>query len=109
MNNRSEVVKEYYQLIQKLNTTNRTRNEKTELHFYIYELSTGKYKLRVTVNFEHFLTIGELVSGSRLKIDVDFEFRYLADYLSNELQNSQQTIDDTNSAIRLIISRLFAV
>ena len=43
------------------------------------------------------------------EIDADFEFRYFADYLSNELQNSQQTIDDTNLTVRLIISRLFSV
>jgi hypothetical protein len=108
MNNRSEVLKEYYQLIQKLNTTNRTRNEKTEIHFYIYITTKGKHHLRATANFEHFLTVGELVSGSRLKIDPDFEFRYFVEFLEDEIRKSKG-LEDINSAIRLIISRLFAV
>ena len=108
MNNRSEVLKEYYQFIQKLNTTNRTRNEKTELHFYIYVPPKGKHQLRATVNFEYFLTLGELVSGSRLKIDANFEFRYFAEFLESEIKKTKD-LEDINLAIRLIISRLFAV
>lgn len=104
MNTRSEVLKEYYQFIQKLNT----RNQKTELQFYIHKSSKGKNQLRATANFEKFLTLGELVSNSRLKIDADFEFRYFAEFLECEIKKSKD-LEDINLAIRLIISRLFAV
>ena len=109
MNNRTEAIQEYYKLIHKLNTTNRTKNQKTELQFYIYKSTKGKHQLRATANFEKFLTIGELVSDSRLKVDSDFEFRYFAEYLRKEIQKSQQTKEDINLTVRLIISRLFSV
>lgn len=109
MNNRSEVLKEYYELIQKLNSTNRTKNQKTELHFYIYESTHGKHHLRATANFEKFLTVGEIVNGTTLKADADFEFRNLAEYFRKELQKSQQTKEDINLTVRLIISRLFSI
>lgn len=108
MNTRSEVLKEYYQLIQKLNTTNRTRNEKTELHFYIYVPAKGKHELRATVNFEKFLTVGEILNGTTLKVDADFEFRYFAEFLEGELKKSKD-LENINLAIRLIISGFFTI
>ena len=59
MKNRSEIISEYHDLVKKLNTANKFKNQKTELTFFKKTIDQ-KIHLCVTVNLEKFLTLGIL-------------------------------------------------
>jgi hypothetical protein len=108
MNNRNEILHEYHDLIKKLNTSNKFKNQKTELHFFEKKQADGTINLAATVNFEKFLIIGKIQNSIYLKIDPYFEYQKLAQYIEYNLKKPHP-LAEINSTIRLIISRLFAV
>jgi hypothetical protein len=108
MNNRSEVLKEYYQLIQKINTTNRTMNEKTELHFLLKETKEKSLELFCTTNNEFFLFIGKKEIRKWWFVDTSFEYQIFGAYLLN---NINRDIDEKEIILAVInaLRRLFTV
>lgn len=78
MQNRTELQGEYLQLINKLNTANRKKNQKTELTFIIKSNTDNSNSLMVTVNNEKFLHIGQVENHYDLKVYPDFEYQNLA-------------------------------
>jgi hypothetical protein len=105
MNNRNEILHEYHDLIKKLNTSNKLKNQTTELHFFEKLLPDGKIYLCVAVNSEKFLSMGLVNKNNYLVIDNDFEYQKFAQYLRESIKYS----DDLNLAIRRAINRLFTV
>lgn len=108
MTNRSELQNEYHGLINKLNSTNRNADQKTEVVFSIRELAKNKRNLVVTVNFEKYLSFGELTQKSFLKIDPNFEYQAFAEYIQISIRGTQNHAEII-LAIRWAINRLFSV
>jgi hypothetical protein len=108
MNNRSEVLKEYYHLIQKLNTTNRTRNEKTELHFLLKETKQKSLELFCTSNNEFFLLIGKKEIRKWWFVDTSFEYQVFGAYLMKHMSHHHEE-EQIHSAIKNALRRLFTV
>jgi hypothetical protein len=108
MENRSQLQNEYHGLINKLNSTNRKANQKTEAVFSIQQLVNNQRNLAVTVNFEKYLSFGELTYKARLIIDADFQFQPFAEYIKATIKNAQ-TDDEIILAIGLAIDRLFTI
>lgn len=108
MNNRSEVLKEYYQLIQKLNTTNRTKNEMTELHFLLKETKEETLELFCTTNNEFFLLIGKKEIQRWWFLDTSFEYQVFGAYLIKHMSHYHEK-EQIHLAIKNALRRLFTV
>lgn len=105
MQNQNEIKTEYLDLINKLNSSNRVKNEKTEIQFLTKTLPDGTVLLVATANCEKYLSFGKLENRTHLKIDRDFEFQHLAKYIKISINNCA----NLQLAIRLAIDRLFSV
>ena len=106
MENRKEILNDYFELTRKLNLSNRTKNEFTELSFMIKTETGNIVYLIVTTNHEKYLRIGQLIRTNDLKINVNFQYQAFAEYLKIQLKVENQ---DTLLTIRLAINRLFSV
>jgi hypothetical protein len=108
MTNRSELQTEYHELINKLNSTNRKENQKTEAVFSILQLVKNKRNLVVTVNSEKYLSLGKILFSAHLLIDENFEHQAFAEYIKIEIKDAKNDAEII-STIRLAINRLFSV
>ena len=107
MQNRTEILKEYTNLINKLNKSNRKANESTELSFFIKSDPASQQNfLWITVNDEKGLVMAK-IRHRRFQIVGDFEFPEFASYVIKWL--NQHLDDDINLTVRRAISGLFAV
>lgn len=109
MNNaRAEIINEYHQLIRRLNISNRTKNEKTELKFFIKVDPNNTLILYCSVNNEHGLQIGYLKVGQHWQISQSFEYLNLGEFIKKQL-NSNVNIENINSTITNSLSIVFAL
>ncbi len=106
MQNRTGLQKEYLQLINRLNSSNRKKNQTTELSFLIRTRTHKSINLFCTVNHESFLCLANLKSDNRWIVDADFEYQNLAEYILNNTDLNQKNI---NLTIKNCLKRLFAV
>lgn len=106
MQNRTELQSEYLQLINKLNMSNRKKNQQTELSFLIRTGSNKSKYLICTVNHENFLCLANMKSNNRWIVDADFEYQNLAEYILNNADLDQNNI---NLTIKSCLKRLFTV
>jgi hypothetical protein len=108
MQNRTELQSEYLQLINKLNSSNRKKNQQSELTFIIKNNTDSTQSLMTTVNNEKFLLVGQILDKFYLSIHPDFEYQNLAKYIKESILNSTNNIE-AYSTIRLAIHRLFSI
>jgi hypothetical protein len=105
MQNTQELKSEYLELLKILNSTNRTKNQATELVFLVKEVDGRKYLL-ATVNHEKFLNFGEIDFGFYLKTDPYLKYQKFAGYIQIPISKTK-TVSELNLTIRLLISNLF--
>ncbi len=108
MENRAELQNEYHGLIIKLNSTNRKVDQKTEIAFSIIQLTQKQRNLISTVNFEKYLSFGQIQHNAHLLIDEQIRYPAFAKYIKISIKDAK-TDKEIISAIRLAINRLFAV
>lgn len=108
MNNQDEVKCEYYKLLKTLNRTNKLKDEKTELSFSVKLLKDQTCYLMATTNNEKFLNFGRIDKYFRLHIDPYLDFQKFAEYIQQPI-SKVSNFDEINSAVRLVIHRLFSV
>ncbi len=106
MQNRLELQKDYLQLINTLNTSNRKKNQQTEISFVVRTDSSKTQHLLCTVNNEYYLCLAITNLNHAWVVDVNFEFQNLAKYI---LKNFNSDNDNINSAIVNSLRRLFSV
>ncbi len=108
MTNRAELQNEYPGLINKLNSTNRKVDQKTETVFSVRKMVKNQRNLVTTVNFEKYLSLGEITQKSFLKIDPYFEYQAFAEYIQISIRDAQNDAEII-LAIRRAINRIFAI
>ena len=108
MNNRSELQTEYFDLIRILNKTNLMKNQKTEINFLIKVSAANKRYLAATTNGEKYLSFGDLDTDFQLRVDANLKYQNFGLYIKKSISNITNE-SELKSAIRLAISRLFAV
>jgi hypothetical protein len=108
MNNKDEIKNEYHKLLKTLNRTNKLKDEKTELSFSVKLLKDETNYLMATTNNEKFLNFGKIDKRFRLHIDPHLEFQKFAKYIQQPISEIS-SFDEINSAVRLVIHRLFSV
>ena len=108
MENRSELQNEYHDLIKTLNSTNRKSDEKTNLIFSTQELTKAQRNLACTVNFEKYLSFGQIQYNAHLLIDEQFMYPAFAEYIKISIKDAK-TDEEIILAVRFAINRLFSV
>ncbi len=101
-----ELKKEYLKLIQVLNSTNRTRNQKTEIKYSVKSHAGQRDKLFASSNAEKFLFIGFINTNFKVYIDPELEFQDLISYFQIYIYNSMDE-NDMNLRIKTAVSDLF--
>lgn len=107
-NARTEIINEYHQLIRRLNISNRTKNEKTELRFYIKTDLDNTLILYCSVNNEHSMRIGYYKERELWKLDNFFEFRTLGQFIVRQLDTNTNN-ENINSTIINSLRIVFAL
>ena len=108
MENRAELQNEYHGLIIKLNSTNRKVDQKTEIAFSIIQLTQKQRNLIATVNFEKYLSFGQIQHNAHLLIDEQFMYPAFAEYIKISIKDAK-TDEEIILAVRFAINRLFSV
>ncbi len=108
MNNQDEIKNEYHKLLKTLNRTNKFKDEKTGLCFSVQLLKDQANYLMATTNNERFLNFGRIDQQFRLYIDPHLEFQKFAEYIRQPI-SKVASFGEINSAVRLVIHRLFSV
>ena len=108
MENRTELQNEYHGLIIKLNSTNRKVDQKTEIAFSIIQLTQKQRNLIATVNFEKYLSFGQIQHNAYLLIDEQFMYPAFAEYIKISIKDAK-TNEEIILAVRFAINRLFSV
>lgn len=106
MQNRTELQGEYLQLINKLNVSNRMKNQSTTISFVIRTDRSKTQRLVCTVNNEYYLCLAYTTLSRSWVVDGDFEFQNLAKYI---LRNVKIEPENLNLAIINSLRRLFTV
>ncbi len=102
-----ELKKEYLKFIQVLNSTNRIRNQKTEIRYSVKSHPGERDKLFVSSNAEKFLFIGYINSNFKVYVDPDLEFQNLISYFQVYIYNSIDE-NEINLRIKIAVSDLFS-
>lgn len=106
MQNRTELQCEYLQLINKLNSSNRKKNQQTEISFVIRTDFSKTQHLLCTVNNENYLCLAFTNMNQTWVIDENFEFQNLAKYI---LKNFNSDHDNINLTIINSLRKLFSI
>ncbi len=109
MNNaRAEIITEYHQLVRKLNISNRTKNENTELRFFIKTDKDNTLILFCSANQERILRICYSKNKKSWYLAESFEFLKLGDYIIRQLKPSSCD-ENINSTITNSLRVLFTL
>ena len=106
MLNRTELQGEYLQLINKLNTANRKKNQDTQISFVIHIEHNGNKSLRCSVNNESFLQIAYSNLHQSWYVDKNFEYQLLGRYI---LQNNNLNSPNAYLTIADSLRNIFAI
>ncbi len=106
MQNRTELQSEYLKLINKLNKSNRNKNQWTELSFIFRTDSTSNKSLFCTVNHQSFLRIAYSNLQHSWYADINFEYQELANYI---LQNNNLNSPEACLTIANSLRNIFAI
>lgn len=106
MDIRSKLQDEYFKLTKTLNSTNRKKNQKTEVSFFIRTNAESNRFLGCTANNEFFLRIANQNPNSLWQLEQAFPFQQLAEYI---LKNNDLDAEDIDLTIKNSLRRLFAV
>ncbi len=87
MNERQDILQEYFSLVRDLNQTNKFKNEQTEVYFQIEEQIKEQTVLFAKIANEHKIRLCCLISSRAWIIDQNTKYIKLSEWLVMQLQD----------------------